>query len=241
MKREFKASERVHDIRVAGKRARAILRLIEPETGPAAKKLHERIRRVSHSLTKARDGEIVCQTIEKLSKGNPKLLKAAPRSIPFPAGTELRKLSEELRRIGGDIASLASAEATGPKMRLGLRKTFGRVKKLYSKCRKGGKPASFHKWRKRSKDLLYQIETLAPEPSKREKKWIACLKALSDSLGEMHDLTLTLAVLGTRRSKVGKLKRRARRRYGKSERKAVKLGRQFFRAGQKSRITATFV
>jgi CHAD domain-containing protein len=240
MRREAKASERIHEIRVAGKRARAILRLIEPETGPAARKLHDRIRRVSHQLTRARDGEIVCATIEKLSRGDPELKKAAPRSIPFPASTELKRLSEELRRVGGDIASLASAEATGPKMQLGLKRTFAKVKKLYAKCRKGGSPDSFHQWRKRSKDLLYQIETLAPQPSKREKKWISCLKSLSDCLGEMHDLTLNLELLGTRRSKVGKLKRRAKREYGKSERKAVRLGRRFFRAGQKSRITATF-
>lgn len=236
MKRETKASKRIHDIRVAGKRARAILRLIEPNTGPAAKKLHQRIRQVSHRLTPARDVEIVASTIQKLAKGDPKLIKAAPRSIPFPASAELSRLSGELRRIGGDVATLASLEATGPKMRKGLKKTFGRVRKLYCKCRNGGSPQRFHEWRKRSKDLLYQIETLAPEPSKREKKWISCLKSLSDCLGEMHDLTVTLDVLGSRRSKVGKLKRRAKREYGKSAKKAVRLARRFFRDSPKAQV-----
>jgi CHAD domain-containing protein len=239
--RAAKTSERIHDIRVAGKRARAILRLIEPETGPAARKLHDRLKRVSHSLTKARDGEIVSTTIQKLARGNEKLAKAAPRSVPRPPATELNRLTEELRKIGAEIASLASAEATGPKMREGLRLTFGKVRKLYSKCRKGGSTTKFHEWRKRSKDLLYQIETLAPDPSKAEKRWIQCLKALSDHLGDMHDLALTLEVLDTRRSKNGKLKRRARREYGKTAKKAVKVARRFFRQGQKSKINATFV
>jgi CHAD domain-containing protein len=234
VKSQTKASEQVHDIRVAGKRARAILRLIEPDTGPTAKKLHDRIRQVSRQLTPARDGEIVATTIERLAKGDPKLVKATPRSIPFPASAELRRLSGELRRIGADIASLASAEATGPKMRKGLKKTFGRVRKLYGKCRKGGTPERFHEWRKRSKDLLYQIETLAPEPTRSERKWIACLKSLSDCLGEMHDLTVTLQLLSTRRSKVGKLKRRAKREYSKSAKKAVRLARRFFRSGPKA-------
>jgi CHAD domain-containing protein len=241
MTRAAKTSQRIHEIRVAGKRARAILKLIEPDTGPVARKLHDRLRRVSHRLTRARDGEIILGTIEKLSRGDANLQKAAPRSIPRPPGTELKRLSEELRRIGAEIATLASAEATGPNMRRGLRKTFVRVRKLYDKCRKDGTPAKFHEWRKRSKDLLYQIETLAPVPSKREKKWIGCLKSLSDCLGEMHDLALTLEVLESRRSNVGKLKKRARREYGKSARKAVRLARRFFRQGDKSKISATLV
>jgi len=237
----MKASERVHEIRVAGKKARAILKLISPESGPEAQRLHEKIRKMSHKLTKTRDGTAVLAMIDRLAKGDPQLKKAAPKSIPVPEAVELKRMTDELRRIGAEIGSLASAEATGPRMREGLRMTFARVRKLYGKCREDGSPGKFHRWRRRAKDLLYQIETLAPEPSKGERKWIGCLKDLSDCLGEMHDLALTLEVLGTRKTKVGKLKKRARKKYSRSARKAVKLARQFFRQGEKSKISATFV
>jgi CHAD domain-containing protein len=239
--RALKVSDRVHDLRVAGKKARAILRLISPESGPEARKIHERIRKMSHRLSATRDGVAVLAMIDRLAKGNEKLRKAGPRSIPVPAARELLAMNDELRKIGADIATLASAEATGPRMKEGLRRTFTQVKKLYGKCRKGGSPKRFHRWRRRAKDLLYQMETLAPRPNKREKIWIRCLKDLGDCLGEMHDLTLTLELLGQRRSKVGKLKKRARREYSKSARKAVRLGRQFLRHGEHSKITATFV
>ena len=55
---------------------------------------------------------------------------------------------------------------------------------------------------------------------------------LDDKLGDAADDFPT--------DEVTQLKKRARREYGKSAKKAVRLARHFFRQGEKSRLSGTF-
>jgi CHAD domain-containing protein len=70
----------------------------------------------------------------------------------------------------------------------GIRRSYRDGRCAYNKARQSGKAEDFHEWRKRVKDLAYQVRILCriwPQgiPSVEEK-----LQRLGDVLGDDHDL-----------------------------------------------------
>ena len=55
-------------------------------------------------------------------------------------------------------------------------------------ARKSGEPEHFHDWRKRAKDLRYQLEMLEPRLSSRFTELREMAEELAEMLGDLHDL-----------------------------------------------------
>jgi CHAD domain-containing protein len=205
----------IHNARKCCKRLRAAYRLLRGEIGRAiCRRENYRFRDISRSLAGPRDAWVRLQTLDALTVPAPDappllsfgvfrqtLLDAYRETLSQRLGdteTVPRALAalEEARRV---IATLPIERETFDALRPGLRRTYRRGRRAMAQAYALTDPARFHEWRKRVKDLWHQIEIL-------ENCWPAAfsglameLHALSDYLGDDHDLeVLRLSALEMR-------------------------------------------
>ena len=246
-------SEDVHQIRTGLKRLRAVVRFVRPALSTrSAKRELAVFRHAGRHFALARDGYVLVHTIEALADrlsavGDPDpalqhtlaLLRERDREtvrhVLDHDDPELREVIGSLRAartrwdpaaVGVLAGGIVPAEAAA-----GLAATFRRGRKAMDAARQAPTPGSLHEWRKRVKDLRYQVEVLAPvvvAVAHLEDPLIA----LSDALGEDHDLAeLQVAVEGgsVDRSSIEGLLSDLARRQTELERQAWNLGAAVYR------------
>jgi CHAD domain-containing protein len=195
----------VHDVRKDIKKARAVLRLVRRETTRNFyRKGNRRLRAAANCLTAARDARVKLNAFEKLVHHFSR--KLSPR--PFPKTKRLLKkhrraaekqflrdgsigkakhiLQKTKRQFDGFEIKASGWAAIAP----GLKKSFARGRKALETVRTGPSPENFHEWRKRVKDLWYQVRMLRPACPKGLRAAADELKMLGELLGDDHDLVL---------------------------------------------------
>lgn len=80
----------------------------------------------------------------------------------------------------------------------GLARSCRRVRRTLDQAAESGKSADFHEWRKRVKELRYQIELLASSGSAELKRREKALSGLAEELGKTTDLMVLHAALAER-------------------------------------------
>lgn len=200
---ETDTAEAIHGARKDMKKLRTVLRLLRDALG---KKRYRRadahFRDAGRALSESRDAEVKLETLEGLEKDQADL----------PAGPleAWRKILERDREAAKDTvrseALLAEAianieagleevegwnleEAPWKTVGASLTRTYRRGRKAM-KAASGGNEAEVHEWRKRAKDLWYELRLLS-------NAWPALLEAtaeeahrLSELLGDHHDLAV---------------------------------------------------
>jgi CHAD domain-containing protein len=201
----------VHDIRVCMKKARAALKLAAPQLIESENdKDLNALRTIAGSLREQRSRSVLRKTLRKLKKQHPSLFMRlknneligslkekkhpAVRDAEMQGDTEagvnkmLRKTLYRLRfRSMGKIDPKLLFERLGG--------TYRELEELYVSCRNTPKPKKLHRFRKRAKDLLYQLGFFRPVSPGRIFSLEKQLIKLTRNLGRYHDLQELVLVL----------------------------------------------
>jgi CHAD domain-containing protein len=185
--------ERVHDARRELKKARAGLRLL---SGALRKKPRRELnllcRDAARLLRPARDGASLESSWNSLrldQAGDDLLLRRrrnAERALSLDAGLKpcLKSLTLALWRA----RRLALSRKGQAVLDEGLARARERLAAAAAGALRLRTDAAYHEWRKRAKDLRYQLELLAGLNGSAPGEPVERLKALTDILGEDHDL-----------------------------------------------------
>jgi len=214
-KRLAKAAERerqddavaaLHEARKDLKKSRSLLRILRPAMGDDlyAREMAS-LREIAQALSGARDAEVLPVAFARLRADY-------PSEVPEAAYTALEaRLADEARAIDGSRSLAGQSAGLGaasrrvrewPLQQLSwddvaaqLEATFRRGRKAMRGARRQPSDENLHEWRKRVKDLLYQLRLL-------EAAWPGIIEAhaaqshrLADLLGDDHDLAVLRSVL----------------------------------------------
>jgi CHAD domain-containing protein len=199
----------VHEARKDLKKLRSTLKLVRPALGRKAyDRENRRFRDAGRALSDARDAQVLADTVDALAErfaedpppGGWWDLRAALGVAEAPADGDLESLRErtaaEIERGDEAIGEWPLGENGFDLLRPGLRRAYARGRKSFRRARKQGGDKALHEFRKRSKDLWYQLRLL-------RRGWPVVLQAaadeaheLSDRLGDDRDLVLLRAHLG---------------------------------------------
>lgn len=183
---------RVHEARKRFKEIRAILRLGRYGLAGDFATLNLAFRDAARALAPAREADALAG-----------MVKALRRATRDPL--ERRALTRVARVLGDarppvDIHPPAlpaiTFNAPGAQwIERGLRKTYRDGRRAFREARAQRTPTAIHEWRKRVKDLWYDMQIVAPASTRVE-----ALRELSRLLGDHHDVfELASHVAGNRR------------------------------------------
>jgi CHAD domain-containing protein len=190
-------AERVHIARRDLKKLRAAIRLVREELGDSVYRLENAYYRdIGRGLAGSRDAVAVRESMTALRER----YRLGARFAPF----EL----ELGREDGGDDRAAMAAGATALEAGLdrierwpltdghweglepGLRRSYRRGRNRFSEAAEAPSDERLHEWRKRAKDLRYQVRILERADRARLVDLEDDLHRLTDHLGDDHDLIL---------------------------------------------------
>ena len=206
------ATSRVHDVRTAIKRVRALVRCVRPAVGKPARKADRRLRRIARDLAPARDAHTIEATFSGLARdvgrgraadlaGARKKLASRLRRDAASASTRrlrriARKLEESRDRIDRWIPDDEGWEAFGE----GFVRSYGRARRAMQDTRGNESGDRMHDWRRAAKAYGYQVRALEPIWPKEMQTLRSEIEMLGDLLGREHDLTVLEETLGEERA-----------------------------------------
>src|SRR6266487_1647457 len=191
----------VHEVRKHLKRLRAAMRLAIPEVGKDQHTREDRcVRKIGRLVSDLRDAQVRLQTLIQLRDETAK----GPEDSPFPRIEELLSLERESfsAAFAGwqkqAIPQLERVEARllkWPLEGLTWKQVCDAVGKIYKRGQRGlartiddPEPENFHAWRKRVKDIWYQLRILQPLNRMVLTEMAHDAEVLGELLGREHDL-----------------------------------------------------
>jgi CHAD domain-containing protein len=237
----------VHEVRKHLKKLRAAMRLAIPEVGKNRHTREDRcVRRIGRLVSDLRDAQVRLQTLIQLRDDTAK----RPEDSPFPRIEELLSLERESfsAAFAGwqkqAIPQLERVEARllkWPLEGLTWKQICGAVGKIYKRGQRGlaktiddPEPENFHAWRKRVKDIWYQLRILQPLNRIVLTEMAHDAEVLGELLGREHDLNFLWARLETERGdealrdELAHLEKLIRKRGKRLRTNALELGRRFY-------------
>jgi len=236
----------VHEVRKHLKKLRAAMRLAIPEVGKNRHTREDRcVRKIGRLVSDLRDAQVRLQTLIQLRDDTAK----RPEDSPFPRIEELLSLERESfsAAFAGwqkqAIPQLERVEARllkWPLEGLTWKQICGAVGKIYKRGQRGlaktiddPEPENFHAWRKRVKDIWYQLRILQPLNRMVLTEMARDAEVLGELLGREHDLNFLWARLETEkgdealRDELAQLEKLIRKRGKRLRTNALELGRRF--------------
>lgn len=213
------AQEFVHSARKRIKEVRAVLRLVRSQVGGREFRRENRIlRQAARPLSQVRDAAVLVDALKSVLEENPEnasnvafaRIVSALRSRRTRIGRSFFEDAQRHERAFGKLEKMSSrirgwplAKDGSAELRAGLKETYRKGRDAMAQASKSMSDETLHEWRKRVKDLRYQLELL-------ESLWPACMSVaarhahdLGDLLGDDHDLAVLREVLdGELRDKV---------------------------------------
>ena len=202
--------EGLHQVRVASRRVRAVLDLLDPATCPGFKRHARRLRRLTKALGLTRELDVHAARLEGLTELLPGSLRAAASEHLLEelerrrskaraqmsrdlARTPLRGL--ERLRVEAGTGAPPAATGLGPAVWACLEPWVHAVESPLPPLLLEEDALGLHRLRIQVKRLRYTLEVLeAAFPSPLED-WLARLRDLQTCLGEYHDLAVLEAFL----------------------------------------------
>jgi CHAD domain-containing protein len=194
----------VHESRKALRRARAVLSLAGGALPKSERRaLREAVQQARRSLSTVRDHAVAPETLGALVLGDDeretakRVLDNAAEAIP--ALSEIKQLlAEAAARAAAQAEALAAAlppEITWATVVDGIAEVYGEARRA-RRAAKRSKPW-FHTWRRRSKELVYQLDFVAQHAGARTLAIRAELDAVTDLLGPGVDLIMVREFIET--------------------------------------------
>jgi CHAD domain-containing protein len=204
----------VHDVRVLMKKARSVVSLIAPQMDTVfIVRERQSLREVGRIMCSWRDISVLRKALKNLRKRNPdiflkladnekiNLLVKKPESVeelPFEEKNNLEQIVEILNKSGYRIRFEPMNKLDPNLLLKSLEAAYLCVVNNYMICRNNPKPASLHEFRKRAKDLLYQLWFFRPLNPTVVKALEKKLDMLTQNLGKYNDLSQLLKEISYR-------------------------------------------
>ena len=195
----------VHEYRKSIRRARSLLALLKPSLGVTATRgITEELKRAFQDTGLLRDRDVLVATLSGLADDPVLFVEAAEFAARLSDGLERPAPATTLRGAAPILKPLAAAlEVTLPRnystpdLERGLTRTYRRTRQALERAVETKADADFHEWRKRVKDLRYQVEMLASSGSRLLKRREKALGELARDLGAVTDLSVLCRKLAT--------------------------------------------
>jgi len=236
-----------HEVRKHLKKLRAAMRLAIGEVGKNQHAGEDRcVRKIGRLVSDLRDAQVRLQTLIQLRDETRK--RSGEDS--FPGIEELLALERESfsAAFAGwqkqAIPQLERVEARllkWPLENLTWKQICSAVEKIYKRGQRGlaktigdPDPENFHAWRKRVKDVWYQLRILQPLNRVVLEEMAHDAEVLGELLGREHDFDFLLARLEkesgdeTLRDELAQLQKVIRKRGKRLRTNALELGRRFY-------------
>lgn len=208
-------ADEIHRLRVSIKRLRALWKLILPRS-QGTDRFKYLLKMQARKLSQARDLHAIAIGLRKLD--------APERLVPDSHAFVSRRSLSSIHKL---LADQTKAFQRLPLSRIDLLLALKRSRRLekkarYKSRRKTADTEDFHKWRKRTKALMYQLEYAEFRGIKGSRGKIRRLRKRGELLGAAHDYEILLRYL----RKIGappKLLRKTKALREKMERKSLRL------------------
>jgi CYTH domain-containing protein/CHAD domain-containing protein len=240
-------AEAIHAARKDIKKLRAVLRLVRQGLGEEAFRAeNRRYRDAGRLLAASRDAEVKVETLagleERFGGEMPSGASAAWRvalererdEVAGAAEGEMRSRIEEARAaLDAGIAAIPSWPLGAGSWKLvepGLLRSYRRGRREWKRTRSRASAESVHEWRKRVKDLWYQLRIVRRAWPATIDEMAARTHDLADLLGDHHDLAVLRADLDGRAGIEDRaaLASPIERRQGELLEQALELGARLF-------------
>ena len=192
----------VHDVRRSLKELRAILRMVRESVG---KKVYKRetnaVRKIAAFLAPVRDAHVKLQSLKKICDhahlSNSKVCEGLQEHLAAKCRRQVNRFdrnecTDKARaKMTTIVGHIDDWEIGGWQSIVdGLQSTYRRGRKCFAVASEAGSAPTFHAWRKRVKDLWYELLLLKEMCPQVLDPLIRRLEWLGDLLGEDHDLVV---------------------------------------------------
>jgi CHAD domain-containing protein len=232
--------EAVHEFRKSVRRARALVSLVRPGLGKgAAAGIAAELRRAFAETGPLRDADILLTTLRSVPAEDPhraaveETLERERRRDGAEAAAALKTGSKILQPLPGALRVTLPRDFAMDDLARGIARGYRRSQDALSRAAETRLLIDLHEWRKRVKELRYEIELLASSGSSESRHREKKLSALAEELGRVTDLVVLLAALGER-EKAGAIPRAAalleaiRADIGSSSQNLIARGEELF-------------
>jgi CHAD domain-containing protein len=237
----------VHEVRKHLKKLRAAMRLAIPEVGKNRHTREDRcVRKIGRLVSDLRDAQVRLQTLIQLRDDTAK----RPEDSPFPRIEELLSLEREsfsaafagwqkqailqLERVETRLLKWPLEGSTWKQICGAVCKIYKRGQRRLATTISDPDPEKLHAWRKRVKDLWYQLRILQPLNRAVLTEIAHDADVLGELLGREHDLAFLWARLEkesgdeTLRDELAQLEKLIRKQSKRLRTNALELGRRFY-------------
>jgi CHAD domain-containing protein len=237
----------VHEVRKHLKKLRAAMRLAICEVGKSRHAREDRcVRKIGRLVSDLRDAQVRLQTLIQLRAE----IAKEPEDNPFSRLEELLSLEREsfsaafagwqkqaiprLERVEARLLKWQLEGLTWKQICGAVAKTYKRGQRGLAKTIKNPEPENFHAWRKRVKDLLYQLRILQPLNRVVLTEMAHDADVLGELLGREHDLEFLWARLEkecsdeTLHDELAQFEKVIRKKGKRLRTNALELGRRFY-------------
>jgi CHAD domain-containing protein len=237
----------VHDVRKHLKKLRAAMRLTVGEVGKNRHTREDRcVREIGRLVSDLRDAQVRLQTLiqlrDEMAKGAgenhfsrvEELLSLERESFSAAFAGWQKQAIPRLERVEERLSKWLLASITWKQICGTVAKTYKRGQRGLAKTIKNPEAENFHAWRKRVKDLWYQLRILQPLNRVVLEKIAADAEILGEFLGREHDFDFLLTRLEKEsgdealHDELEQLQKLIRKRGKRLRRDALELGRRFY-------------
>jgi CHAD domain-containing protein len=198
---ELDRTSAVHNARRRCKRIRSVLRLIRAHRKEFAREENGVFREISRWLSPFRDADVRLETFDGLLKELEEeeretyapfrevLAHKPDAQTPWAFGTSVQRAAEAAGAARDRFKALQlPLDADFGLVQAGLKRSYKRGRQAMKTAFDNGASAPFHDWRKRAKDLDYQLQTLRALWPPVLKGFHKELDQLTELLGQHNDL-----------------------------------------------------
>ncbi|MDQ3708876.1 MAG: CHAD domain-containing protein [Actinomycetota bacterium] len=228
----------VHGARKCCKRVRAALRLSRKALGgDCYRQANTEVRDAARTLSRARDAVVLQTAFDQLltSAGRTRSFAAVRRRLDTAASAEAADSSgaaaEAVTRLQGLREGVLQWPRKADDWKLlgsGLQRIYGKGRDAMTAAVADPSDESLHDWRKSTKYLWHALELLSPAWPELLKPLAKQAHALSDLLGDDHDLAVLATVLESDGGLPVTLQRLIDQRRAELQRDAVSLGKRLY-------------
>jgi CHAD domain-containing protein len=189
----------VHETRKHLKKARAALRLVSGEIGRGVWKREDRcLAKVGQLISEVRDAEVRLETVRQLREfalGRKRSFQETEELLAFELDSFLAAFSEwpqeaeeRLSQTLDRIREWPLDDLSCKRLRENVQKTYKRGCRALKTAIKKTRTKRLHTFRKRAKELWYQLRILCPLAPAVFRELNDELRTVGDYLGQVHDL-----------------------------------------------------